>query len=111
MNYTDNCHPSEETLTSCALDNASDELRDHLAQCSQCSEFVEDVRTICQKIESFDELQIPQHLHEKILAITSQKKSAKVVIFIQNWYKNPFFYGIMTAFFAIVVYAIFVFYL
>lgn len=108
MNYTANCHPSEETLTGCALDNASEELRIHLAECSQCSEFVEDVRTICHEIESLDEQQIPQHLHEKIMAITSQKKSAKIITFVQNWYRNPFFYGIMTVLFAIIVYAIFI---
>ncbi len=111
MSYTANYHPSEEILTTCALDKADQELRVHLAECSQCSEFVEDVRTICHEINFFDEQQIPLHLHEKIMAITGQKKSAKFIIFIQNWHSNPFFYGIMTAFFAIIVYAIFVFFL
>jgi len=111
MNYTANCHPSEEILTGCALDDADDELRVHLAECSQCSEFVEDIRTICHEIADLEEQQIPQQLHEKIMAIANQQKGAKVITFIQNWYKNPFFYGIMTVLFVIIMYAIFIIFL
>lgn len=111
MNYTTNCHPSEEILAGCALDNTDEELRIHLAECSQCSEFVEDVRTICHEIANLEEQQIPLHLHEKIMAIAHQKKEARMVTFIQNWYKNPFFYGIMTVLFTIIVYVIFIIFL
>ncbi|NLL13093.1 MAG: DUF3379 domain-containing protein [Fibrobacter sp.] len=109
MNYTADCHPSEEILTGCALDNADDELLIHLEECSQCSEFVEDIRNICHEIADLEEQQIPQHLHDKIMAIVSQKKGSKVINFIQNWYRNPFFYGIMTVLFVIIVYVIFIF--
>jgi predicted anti-sigma-YlaC factor YlaD len=107
MKYTATIHPSEEILAGCALDSVDEEIRDHLAECSQCSEFVEDMRTICQEIADLDEQQIPLYLHEKILAIANQRKNSKIVTVIQNWYRNPFFYGIMTVLFAVFAYVIF----
>lgn len=111
MSYSTSCHPSEEVLTGCALEKADTDVLHHLDQCAECSEFVEDVRTIKNEIAALGDEQIPMYLHEKIMAIVHQKKHSMIITFIQNWYKNPFFYGILTALFSIIVYAIFTFFL
>lgn len=107
MKDTITCHPSEDVLTDCALDKVDIKVESHLAQCAQCREFIEDVRTISNEIVNLNDEEIPFQLHDKIMAITRKRNNLNVISFIQNWYKKPFFYGILTALFAIIVYAIF----
>lgn len=107
MNYTAINHPSEEILTDCALDVVDSEVEHHLSECQQCKEFIEDVRMISNDIASLGEQDVPQHLHEKILSICRNKMHKNLLTFIQSWYKNPFFYGILTILFSVFMYVVF----
>jgi len=107
MSYTITNHPSEEVLTDCVLDKIDAEVEHHLEECSECKEFVDDLRTISNDIAALEDKEVPQHVFEKIMAISHQKKRSKILTFVQSWYKNSFFYGILTVLFVIIMYAIF----
>lgn len=110
MKYSAFVHPTEDVLTKCALNNDV-ELEEHLFVCKECRDFVDDVRTISSDIADLDKIEIPEYLHEKIMAITNKKRKKLFPSFIQNWYKNTFFYGVLTILFVILIYAIFIIFL
>lgn len=107
MSYTSTCHPTEEALCECALHECNDELVKHLGECTQCNEFVEDVRTISHDIAALKDEPVPERLDAAILAITRCKEKNRIVTALQTWYKHPFWIGIVTIGFILLLYAVF----
>lgn len=107
MNYTASQHPSEETLVECALHEADAALLAHIEQCTECSEFVDDIRTIRDGISSLDDEPVPERINAAILALARKKRPENFVVnFIQSWYKNPFLIGIVTITVIMLLYAL-----
>ena len=112
MNYTIDNHPDEEILSACALEEECDTIEQHLDLCSTCREYVEDVRAVRDEIASIGDEEIPSGLNERILAIAKENNRAKrTPPFIQEWYKRPFVYGIITVLVVILSYVLFTFFL
>ena len=111
MSYTIDNHPTEDVLSACALEEQCDSIEQHLDMCSTCREFVDDIRTVRDEIASIGEEEIPVSLNNRILSIArSNNKMKQIPPFIQEWYKRPFVYGIITALAAILSYVIFIFF-
>ena len=92
-------HPPEDSLISCALLERDEEISEHLFQCGSCSEFVEDIRTICNDISSIEDEDIPLSLQKKIYHITKKRaKHYRFLNFIQTWYRNPVVIGMIAVF-------------
>jgi predicted anti-sigma-YlaC factor YlaD len=105
-------HPTEEVLSLCALDDQCATIESHLQSCDSCRELVDDIRSIKSNLASFGEEEIPPTLDERILSIMKEKnKSNRLPPFIQEWYKRPFVYGIITALAAVISYVIFAYFL
>lgn len=101
-------HPSEDLLISCALLEEGQDISEHLFECESCSEYIEDIRTICNEISSIEEEDIPLSLQKKIFYITKKrKKHYKLPNSIQTWYHNPIVIGIITILAAIFSYFFF----
>jgi hypothetical protein len=97
MSYTATHHPTEEALVECALHPADEELLAHIEQCTQCSEYVEDIRMVSKEITALDDEPVPERVNAKIMAIARSKRPENYVMtFLQNWYKNPFLIGLAT---------------
>ena len=97
MSYTATHHPTEESLVECALHPADAELLAHIEQCTQCSEYVEEIRMVSHEITALDDESVPERINVKILAIAHSKRPENYVLtFLQNWYKNPFLIGLVT---------------
>ncbi len=96
MNTT-TTHPTEEVLVECALDKGNEVQLEHIKQCPQCRDYVEEIRSVYKDISSIDEEPVPERLAAKILAISRSKRPQNFVWnFLQTWYKNPFLIGIVT---------------
>jgi len=105
-------HPSEDLLISCALLEVDEDISEHLFECESCSEYIEDIRTICNDISSIEEEDIPLSLKKKIFHITKKrKKHYRLFNSIQTWYRNPLVIGIMAILAAIFSYFFFDFFL
>ena len=97
MNYTTSHHPTEETLVECALHEADALLLEHIEQCAECSEFVEDIKTVQRDIVSLEDEPVPERISAAILAISRKRRPENYVLnFLQTWYKNPFLIGVLT---------------
>ncbi|NLE00482.1 MAG: DUF3379 domain-containing protein [Fibrobacter sp.] len=108
MSYTATNHPSEEILVGCALDEIDAEVAKHISECDTCNEFVKDIRAIEKDIETIGEAEIPEYLNKKVLSITKMNRPGNYLqSFLQNWYKNPFFYGMLTILAVILSYIVF----
>lgn len=108
MNYTVDNHPTEEVLGLCALDDQYKEIEEHLDSCESCREYIDDIRSIKNEIESLGEEDIPPALDQRILSIMKDKgKSKSIPPFISEWYKRPFVYGILTVMAALLLYVVF----
>ncbi|HEX2957253.1 MAG TPA: hypothetical protein VHO70_10495 [Chitinispirillaceae bacterium] len=108
MNYTVDNHPTEEVLGLCALDDQYKEIEEHLESCESCREYIDDIRSIKSEIESLGEEEIPPVLNQRILSIMKDKGTSKrIPPFIQEWYKRPFIYGILTVMAALLLYVLF----
>jgi hypothetical protein len=107
MNNTLSHHPTEEALVDYALHDADEALLEHIEQCMECSEFVEDIRTVGNDIASLDDEPVPERLSAAILAITRKKRPENYVLnFLQSWYKNPFLIGIVTIGMVLLLYVV-----
>ena len=107
MNYTASHHPTEDALVECALHECDEMLLTHIEQCTQCSEYVEDIRTVRRDIEALDDEPIPERVNAAILAIARKKRPENYVFtFLQSWYKNPFLIGIITVGVILLLYAV-----
>jgi hypothetical protein len=112
MSYTTICHPSEEILVDCALHETNDEVQNHLFECTECNSFVQDVQMMKEDIAGICDEEIPQYLENKVLAIAKLNRPENYLYtFLQNWYKNPFLIGIITAIAAVLSYVIFTIFL
>ena len=112
MNYSIDNHPSEEVLLENALHfDGEEEIRAHLNECEECSEFVDEMQMIGKDICDIKEEDIPFQLQSKILSITKKKQGKSVVVYLQNWYKNPFLFGLITALSAVMLFVVFEFFL
>ena len=107
MNYTLSEHPPEEALVECALHEADAALLAHIEQCSECSGFVDDIKSVSGDIASFDDEPVPERLSATILAIARKKRPENfLVTFLQSWHKNPFLIGIVTIAIILLLYAV-----
>ena len=107
MNYTATHHPTEEALVECALHPGDEELLAHIEQCTQCSDYVDDIRMVSEEITALDDEPVPERVNTKILAIARSKRPENYVLnFLQNWYKNPFLIGLVTIALIMLLYAL-----
>lgn len=112
MNYTVDNHPTEEVLSLCALDDKCDGIESHLQYCDSCRELVDEIRAIKSDLVSFSEEEIPATVNERILSIMKDKnRENKLPMFVLDWYKRPFIYGIITALAAVLSYVVFAYFL
>ena len=97
MSTTMTNHPTEDALVECALNEGDAMLLAHIEQCSRCSDYVEEIRTMSREIASLDDEPVPERLGASILAIARGKRPQNYVwTFLQTWYKRPFLIGIVT---------------
>lgn len=106
MSYTTLHHPTEELLCECALYECDEELLKHIESCSECSEYVEDIRSISKDIAQIPDEPVPQRLDATILAIARHKEKSRVVTILQTWYKKPFLVGMFTVGAILLLYAV-----
>lgn len=107
MNSTASYHPTEEALVECALHEGDKLLLAHIEQCTQCSEYIEDIRTVSRDIVSLDDEPIPERINTAILSIARKKRPENYMVnFLQSWYKNPFLIGIVTVGIILLLYAV-----
>lgn len=106
MSYTTLHHPTEEALCACALHECDEELLKHIEQCTTCSEFVEDMRSISEEIASIKDEPLPERLDAAIMAIARHKEKSRVVTILQTWYKNSFLIGMLTIGIVLLLYAV-----
>ncbi|MBN1307899.1 MAG: hypothetical protein JXA18_08285 [Chitinispirillaceae bacterium] len=107
MNSTMNDHPTDEALIECALEESDGKLRVHIEQCPQCSDYIEEIRTVSRDIAAIEDEPVPERLATKILAIAHGKRPENYVMtFLQTWHKNPFLIGCATAGAILLLYAL-----
>lgn len=100
-------HPTEEALVECALNVGDGKILAHIEQCSQCSDYIEEVRTVSRDIAAIDDEPVPERLASKILAIAHCKRPENFVMtFLQTWYNNPFLIGLATVGAILLLYAV-----
>lgn len=110
MKYSTNCHPTEDVLVECAISLDNRDVAEHLTECPECMEYVDEMRTIQQDIIEGTDEEVPEYLHQRILSITRRSKQENwLSTFIQTWHKRPFLYGIVSVWVAILLYVIFEF--
>ena len=107
MNSTMTNHPTDEALVECALDECDAKILAHIEQCSQCSDYIEAIRTVSRDIAAIEDEPVPERLAAKILAIAHSKRPDNYLMtFLQTWYKNPFLIGIATVGVILLLYAL-----
>jgi hypothetical protein len=105
MTYSLLNHPSEDSLISCALQGGDDEVRQHLEECQACLEYTEEIREIGEDIRKIEEEEIPPGVQSRILSMAKKKTGMEnVFLFLRDWYKKPFIYGLLSALAAIMFY-------
>jgi hypothetical protein len=105
-------HPTEEALVDCALHESDEKLLAHIEECTQCSEFVEEIRMVTRDIAAIDDEPVPERVNAAILAISRSKRPGNFLFtFIQNWYRNPFLIGLATIGLILLLYAVLVLHL
>ena len=106
--YTSTHHPTEEALVECALHERDELLLAHIEQCTQCSDYVEEIRMVSRDIAAIDDEPIPERVNAKILAIARSKRPGNFLYtFVQTWYRNPFLIGLVTVGLVLLLYALF----
>jgi hypothetical protein len=85
-------HPSEELLTSLALDEGQDSVAAHVLSCEDCSRVVNEIRALKDSIVSLPDEEFPSVLRNNIL----HKKKAKSFLIFRSltsgsnlWVNNP----------------------
>lgn len=112
MNYTASQHPTEDVLVDCALHEGDAMLLAHIEQCTQCSEYIDDIRTVSNDISALDDEPIPERINAAILSIARKKRPDNYVLnFLQTWYKNPFLIGMVTIAIVLLLYAVLIWHL
>ncbi len=98
MGYTIIDHPTEEELIEYAVDGVQrEEILEHLASCSNCSEFIEEMKSVKDAFGNLEDEDVSPSVTEKIFAATKKETFKDVAMsYIQNWYKYPFFLGLLT---------------
>ncbi len=112
MNNLINEHPSEDTLVSYAVQDVDTGIEEHIAACSSCSEYIEDIRDIKRGIEGLPEVDVPEAVRKAILKNIRSRSFLPGTWFhfdILTWYKNPFLLGIGAVLFILFLYIFFVF--
>ena len=90
-------HPSEEKLYGCVSDDCDEATRRHFEQCSECSEFVDSIRSISKDIASMEENAVPEQLDDAVLAITGRGKYDSHHPALPFWTINPLSIGLLSA--------------
>jgi hypothetical protein len=112
MNTTASHHPTEEALVECALHEGDEMLLAHIEQCTQCSEYIEDIRLVTRDITALDDEPVPERINAAILSIARKRQPDNYVLnFLQTWYKNPFLIGMVTIGIVLLLYAVLVMHL
>ncbi|MDG5816137.1 hypothetical protein QA601_13670 [Chitinispirillales bacterium ANBcel5] len=110
MSDTVQKHPSEEELIQYALGQECGELEEHITTCSQCYEFVEEMRIVKAAFSHIDEQPVSGSVRNKIFeSIKKDTSLSKISHFIQHWYTYPFFIGLLTIFWVLFLYFIYIF--
>jgi hypothetical protein len=103
-------HPTEEMLIEFALEGNNAECEQHIAQCTTCARFVEDIQEIGHTFSTIRDEEPSPALRKRVLSI-SEKKGLHNWMgeWIQAWHRYPFVIGILTAFFAIFLYILYLY--
>jgi predicted anti-sigma-YlaC factor YlaD len=108
MTTTTSSHPTEEMLFEYALNEGDLALPDHLERCTECSDYIEEVRTVARDIAAMEPAPVPERLSTAILAISRSRRPQNFIqTFLQTWYKNPFIIGLATVGAVLLLYALF----
>ncbi len=69
-------HPSKDILAAYALGEEDNNVTSHISSCTECQEYIAEVKSISSVIEKFPEEDVPVNLQDKILKSIDRKGSS-----------------------------------
>ncbi len=112
MNLLIDEHPTDEILTTYAVEENENDISTHIESCPSCSRYVKEMRIIKDSLETLPDEKTPDKLRGSIQkAIKDKNNNARSGLnFIwTNWFKNPFIIGIGIVWAIIFIYIFLVF--
>ena len=102
-------HPTEDLLTEHALNGGLSAIGEHLKNCRECSDFVDQVKLLRNAFQEIEEERVPIRIRERIFkaASTGRKKSGVFLHLIGYNNRFPFLIGILTIFIVLLFYFLF----
>ena len=112
MSYLIDEHPTDDMLTTYAVEKTGDDIAIHIESCPSCSRYVKEMRLITESLETLPDEKVPDKMRGTILKTIKNNNnvSGSWLNFIwTNWFKNPFIIGIGIIWTIIFIYIFLVF--
>jgi hypothetical protein len=98
-------HPTEEQLMEFALDGSGvPDIGRHVESCAACATTVAEFRTVCERVASIDEEDIPERVERRVLNIARHGRSRGGPAGIGALLSNPFLIALIVALVVVFLY-------